>query len=66
MSRIWCCRRARSIADEYVILTEGTNSPDVPLEPVSLRMRHRHGSYDDSSTQDTWNQLQLQADMYNL
>lgn len=59
-------RRARAIADQYVIGTENTTSLEVPFEPVSLRMRHRHGSYDDSSSQDTWLQLQMQADMYNL
>ena len=61
-----CCRRARNIADVFVSTADESSSPEVPLEPVSLRMRHRHGSYDDSSSQETWHQLQLQAEMFNL
>lgn len=62
----WSCRRGLAIADNYVARMEEVSSPEVPLEPVSLRMRHRHGSYDDSSSQDAWLHLQMQADMYNM
>jgi len=59
-------RRARIVADEYVIATEGSASPELPLEPVSLRLRHRHGSYEDQPGEDSWIQLQLEAEMLNL
>ena len=59
-------RRARIVADEYVVATEGSASPELPLEPVSLRLRHRHGSYEDQAGEDTWIQLQLDAELLNL
>lgn len=59
-------RRARIVADEYVVATEGSASPELPLEPVSLRLRHRHGSYEDQAGEDTWIQLQLEAEMLNF
>ncbi len=59
-------RRARIVADEYVVATEGSVSPELPLEPVSLRLRHRHGSYEEQAGEDTWIQLQLEAEMLNL
>ncbi|KAL0022984.1 hypothetical protein WJX79_002367 [Trebouxia sp. C0005] len=59
-------RRARIVADEYVIATEGSASPELPLEPVSLRLRHRHGSYEDQPGEDSWIQLQLEAEMLNF
>ena len=59
-------RRTRIVADEYVVATEGSASPELPLEPVSLRLRHRHGSYEDQAGEDTWIQLQLEAEMLNL
>ncbi len=61
-----CCRRARIVADEYVVATEGSTSPELPLDPVSLRLRHRHGSHDDLPTEDSWLQLQVEAEMLNL
>ncbi len=54
------------MADEYVVATEGSVSPELPLEPVSLRLRHRHGSYEEQAGEDTWIQLQLEAEMLNL
>lgn len=54
------------MADEYVVATEGSVSPELPLEPVSLRLRHRHGSYEDQAGEDTWIQLQHEAEMLNL
>ena len=59
-------RRARIVADEYVVATEGSVSPELPLEPVSLRLRHRHGSYEEQAGEDIWIQLQLEAEMLNL
>ena len=59
-------RRALIVADEYVVATEGSVSPELPLEPVSLRLRHRHGSYEEQAGEDTWIQLQLEAEMLNL
>ncbi|DBA85906.1 TPA: hypothetical protein ACH3X1_005450 [Trebouxia sp. C0004] len=59
-------RRARIVADEYVIVTEGSASPELPLEPVSLRQRHRQGSYEDQPGEDSWIQLQLEAEMLNF
>lgn len=59
-------RRARIVADEYVVATEGSTSPELPLEAVSLRLRQRHGSYEDLPSEDAWLQLQLQAEMLNF
>ena len=60
------CRRARIVADAYVEASEGRAAPELPLDPVSLRLRHRHGSYEESSQEDTWLQLQLEAEMLNM
>ena len=60
------CRRARSVADEYVASAEGSTPPELPLEPISLRLRHRHGSYDSLPIEDSWAQDQLEAELLDL
>ncbi|KAL3157325.1 hypothetical protein ABBQ32_011809 [Trebouxia sp. C0010 RCD-2024] len=59
-------RRARAVADEYLVATQGRTSPELPLDPVSLRLRHMHGSYETLASEDTWAQLQLEADMLDF
>lgn len=60
------CRRADIVAAQYVAATEGTLSPELPFEPISLRLRHRHGSHEALPPDDSWTQLQLEAEMLNL
>lgn len=54
------------MADEYLVATQGSTSPELPLDPVSLRLRHMHGSYETLASEETWAQLQLEADMLDL
>lgn len=54
------------MADEYVVATQGSISPELPLEPVSLRIRHMHGSYENLASEETWAQVELEADMLDL
>ena len=59
-------RRAKMVADEYVVANEGSTPPELPLEPVSLRLRNMHGSYDSFASEETWAEMQLEADMLDL
>lgn len=54
------------VADEYVVANQGGTSPELPLEPVSLRLRHMHGSYDSFASEEMWAHVQLEADMLDL
>lgn len=54
------------VADEYVVANEGGTPPELPLEPVSLRLRNMHGSYEIFASEETWAQVQLEADMLDL
>lgn len=54
------------VADEYVVDNEGGMSPELPLEPVSLRLRNMHGSPDSFTSEETWAQAQLETDMLDL
>lgn len=54
------------VADEYVVANEGGTAPELPLEPVSLRLRNMHGSYDTFASAETWAEVQMEADMLDL
>ena len=54
------------VAEAHVAANEGGTPPELPLEPVSLRLRNMHGSYESFASEETWAQVQLEADMLDL